>query len=195
MVWMARRRIKTLAAEWGVSVEEALAGCARLKLGHAPSESSLLTPEEAEKLKADLDEQAHRAEVLRRETVLETSGGKIVEKRLNATVMRRRHAETGAPATSAEPFHFEVEQKPAEPFAAPFLGESQPEPDIPAFAETPPPPLPEPEVAPAEMVAAPEPALKPEPVVEEQPPVEVPEPSVEAKYADAAALGAQGSAP
>ena len=94
---MARKRIKTLASEWGFPVEDLLAGCARLKLGHTQSESSLLSPEEADRLKADLDEQAHRATILRRETVLETSSGKILEKRLNATVMRRRHAEGGQP--------------------------------------------------------------------------------------------------
>ena len=93
---MARKRIKTLASEWGFPVEDLLAGCARLKLGHTQSESSLLSPEEADRLKADLDDQAHRATILRRETVLETSSGKILEKRLNATVMRRRHAEGGA---------------------------------------------------------------------------------------------------
>jgi len=108
---MARKRIKTLATEWGFPVEDLLAGCARLKLGHTQSESSLLSPEEADRLKADLDDQAHRATILRRETVLETSSGKILEKRLNATVMRRRHAEGGAPAGGADtPFHFEVEE-------------------------------------------------------------------------------------
>src|SRR5260370_5503688 len=66
---MARKRIKTLATEWGFPVEDLLAGCSRLKLGHTQSESSLLSPEEADRLKADLDEQAHRATILRRETV------------------------------------------------------------------------------------------------------------------------------
>src|SRR5271169_296047 len=122
---MARKRIKTLASEWGFPVEDLLAGCARLKLGHAHSESSLLSPEEADRLKADLDEQAHRALILKRETVLETSSGKILEKRLNATVMRRRHAEPGQAAGGADtPFHFEVEQSGDEPFVAPFLEDS-----------------------------------------------------------------------
>src|ERR1700730_5338259 len=107
---MARKRIKTLATEWGFPVEDLLAGCARLKLGHTQSESSLLSPEEADRLKADLDDQAHRATILRRETVLETSSGKILEKRLNATVMRRRHAEPGQSAGGAHaPLHFAVE--------------------------------------------------------------------------------------
>ena len=120
---MARKRIKTLASEWGFPVEDLLAGCTRLKLGHTQSESSLLSPEEAERLKADLDEQAHRASILRRETVLETSSGKILEKRLNATVMRRRHAEPGQPAGGAgTPFHFEVEETREDSFVAPFLG-------------------------------------------------------------------------
>ncbi|HXZ87790.1 MAG TPA: hypothetical protein VEF07_04420, partial [Candidatus Binataceae bacterium] len=107
---MARKRIKTLATEWGVAVEDLLASCTRLRLPHAQSESSLLSQDETERLKADLDEQAHRDALLRRETVVETSAGTVVEKRLNATVMRRRHAETvsGAAAQPAEPFHFEV---------------------------------------------------------------------------------------
>ena len=90
---MARKRIKTLANDWGVKVEDVLASCERLKLAHAHSDSSLLAPDEADRVKGDLDQQAHRQAVLRRETVVETSAGKIVEKRLNATVMRRRHAE------------------------------------------------------------------------------------------------------
>jgi translation initiation factor IF-2 len=121
---MARKRIKTLANEWGFPVEDLLAGCARLKLGHTQSESSLLSPEEADRLKADLDEQAHRASLLRRETVLETSSGKILEKRLNANVMRRRHAEPGQAAGGDTPFHFEVEENRGDSFAAPFLGDS-----------------------------------------------------------------------
>src|ERR1700722_16843713 len=122
---MARKRIKTLASEWGFPVEDLLAGCARLKLGHTQSESSLLSPEEADRLKSDLDDQAHRATILRRETVLETSSGKILEKRLNATVMRRRHAEPGQAAGGADtPFHFEVEQSEDDSFAPPFLDDS-----------------------------------------------------------------------
>ena len=147
-------------------VEDLLAGCARLKLGHTQSESSLLSPEEADRLKADLDEQAHRATILRRETVLETSSGKILEKRLNATVMRRRHAEGGAPAGGADtPFHFEVEESRDDSFVSPFLGDSSA-----AEAETPvmfdsghheP-------AAAVEPHRAPEPAaVKPEPPIEE----------------------------
>jgi len=122
---MARKRIKTLATDWGFPVEDLLAGCARLKLGHTQSESSLLSPEEADRLKADLDEQAHRATILRRETVLETSSGKILEKRLNANVMRRRHAEGSQAAGGADtPFHFEVEETRDDSFVSPFLGDS-----------------------------------------------------------------------
>src|SRR5271157_1674570 len=114
---MARKRIKTLASEWNVPVEDVLASCARLRLGHAHSESSLLSQEETDRVKADLDEQAHRAKVLKRETVVETSAGKVLEKRLNATVMRRRHTEPATSRSSAEePFHFEVEKKSGEPF-------------------------------------------------------------------------------
>jgi len=90
---MARKRIKTLASEWGVAVDDVLASANRLRLPHAHSESGLLSTEETERVKADLDEQAHRAAAMRRETVVETSAGKVLEKRLNATVMRRRHAE------------------------------------------------------------------------------------------------------
>ena len=125
---MARKRIKTFAQEWGIPVDEVLATCARLKLGHAHSDSSLLTPEEADRVKRDLDEQVHRQELLRRETVVETSAGKVVEKRLNATVMRRRHTEpeagfAHAAAEPDEPFHFELEGEREDAFATPFLEE------------------------------------------------------------------------
>ena len=139
---MARKRIKTFAQEWGTSVDEVLATCARLKLGHAHSDSSLLTPEEADRVKRDLDEQAQRQELLRRETVVETSAGKVVEKRLNATVMRRRHTEpeagfAHAAAEPDEPFHFELESEREEAFATPFLEERKPppEPEIPPLLE------------------------------------------------------------
>jgi translation initiation factor IF-2 len=130
---MARKRIKTLAVDWGVSVEELLASCARLKLPHAGSDSSLLSQEEADRVKADLAALAHRQTVLRRETVVETSAGKAVEKRLTATVMRRRHTEPVAARVSSEPFHFEVEQQSGEPFVDPFAGAS----DEPAPASLP----------------------------------------------------------
>ncbi|MGH7932823.1 MAG: translation initiation factor IF-2 N-terminal domain-containing protein, partial [Candidatus Binataceae bacterium] len=143
---MARKRIKTFAGEWGVSVEDALASCSRLRLAHAHSESSLLSPEEAERVKADLDDQAHRVALMRRETVVETSAGKVVEKRLNATVMRRRHTEPEPSQTSAEqnePFHFEVEEAGGDgPFVEPIFeqaNELEPEiPELPALemAET-----------------------------------------------------------
>src|SRR5215472_17554752 len=179
---MARKQIKTLATEWGVSVDEVLQSCARLKLGHAHSDSSLLGQDEIDRIKTDLDEQAHRAAVLRRETVVETSAGKIVEKRLTATVMRRRHTEPAAGAGQPEqPFHFVVEKAAEEPFVAPFLPESplvEPpaplEPVSPAPAEPPALEATQPEAAtfahpepgPAEPVlvaAAPEPAAKEQP--------------------------------
>ena len=140
---MARKRIKTFAQEWGISVDDVLATCARLKLGHAHSDSSLLTPEEADRVKHDLDEQVHRQELLRRETVVETSAGKVVEKRLNATVMRRRHTEpeAGFAQAAAEPdvpFHFELEGEREDAFATPFLEEriEPAEPATPAMLET-----------------------------------------------------------
>jgi translation initiation factor IF-2 len=140
---MARKRIKTFAQEWGIPVDEVLATCARLKLGHAHSDSSLLTPEEADRVKHDLDEQAQRQELLRRETVVETSAGKVVEKRLNATVMRRRHTEPEAGFAQAaaepdEPFHFELEGEREASFATPFLEErsESAEPVIPAIFES-----------------------------------------------------------
>jgi translation initiation factor IF-2 len=124
---MARKRIKTLANEWGVPVEDVLASGRRLHLAHAHSESSLLSAEETERIKADLDEQAHRAAMMRRETVVETSAGKVVEKRLNATVMRRRHTEpepAQMPPVPTEPFHFEVQENgDDEPFVAPIFEE------------------------------------------------------------------------
>ncbi|MGH7223296.1 MAG: translation initiation factor IF-2, partial [Gemmataceae bacterium] len=94
-------------------------------MAHAHSESSVLSSEDTERIKADLDEQAHRAALMRRETVVETSAGKVVEKRLNATVMRRRHTEpepSQAAPVEAELFHFEVEQsRDEEPFVAPVF--------------------------------------------------------------------------
>src|SRR5215470_9219840 len=105
---MARKRIKTLATEWGVTADDLLASCARLHLTHAHSESGLLSPEETERVKAELDERAQRVAAIPQETVVETSAGTVVEKRLNANVVRRRHSEP-APATleTAEPFNFE----------------------------------------------------------------------------------------
>ncbi len=134
---MARKRIKSLAKEWGVPVEDVVASCDRLKLAHAHTDASLLGPDEADRVKADLDEQAHRNAVLRKETVVETSAGTIVEKRLNATVMRRRHAESAvAPAgEAAQPFHFESQESAQEEtFVSPFMNESpQPQADTPIF--------------------------------------------------------------
>ena len=128
-----------MAHEWNVSVEDLLSTCERLKLAHAHSDSSLLGPDEAERVRADLDQQANRAAILRRETVLETTAGKVVEKRLNATVMRRRHAEPEPgqaierAAQAGEPFHFQVEEGGEESFVAPFLEQPLP----PAEPETP----------------------------------------------------------
>jgi translation initiation factor IF-2 len=152
---MARKRIKTLAQELSVSLEDVLASSSRLKLAHVYQESSLVSPEEAERIKADLTEQAHRAAMLRRETVVETSGGKVVEKRLNANVMRRRHTEPEPVAAggTAEPFHFEAEQPATSDFSTPFFEEPAPstgsEPMLEAFGAPAPaePMRPEPEQA------------------------------------------------
>jgi translation initiation factor IF-2 len=123
---MARKRIKTLALEWNVPVEEVLASCARLKLAHAQSDSSLLKDEEAERIRADLDGIAHRTAILNREKVLETTAGKVVEKRLQTGIVRRRHA---GPEASQEPspppgvaFDFKFDET-REESAAPFLDE------------------------------------------------------------------------
>jgi translation initiation factor IF-2 len=124
---MARKRIKTLATEWGVTVDDLLASCARLHLTHAHSESSLLSPEETERIKAELEERAHRAAAIPRETVVETSAGTVVERRLNANVVRRRHSEPApVPGTQemAEPFHFEPAPTQTEAaFVAPVFDE------------------------------------------------------------------------
>jgi translation initiation factor IF-2 len=123
---MARKRIKTLATEWGLALEDLLASCARLHLTHAHSESSLLSAEETERIKNDLDEHAQRAAAMPRETVVETSAGTVVEKRLNANVVRRRHSEP-APVSASEPSEpFQFEPSPAETesaFVAPVFDE------------------------------------------------------------------------
>jgi translation initiation factor IF-2 len=170
---MARKRIKSLAKEWGVPVEDVIASCERLQLAHAHSDASLLGSDEADRVKSDLDEQAHRNALLRKETVLETSAGTVVEKRLNATVMRRRHSETTpAPAgEAAQPFHFEAQETaPAEPFEAPFMSESVQEPEPPVFQPVFE-PAPEPVKVEAPVVAAPE-INAPEPIKES--PIEAP---------------------
>jgi len=171
---MARKRIKTLALELGVPMQDVLASCARLRLNHAHADSSLLSSEEVDRVKADLGEQANRVALMRRETVVETSAGKVVEKRLNATVMRRRHAESdpgAAPAGNdpSAPFQFEVEadNNSDDSFVASFLDEDRPAPpsaiDIPTLLE---PVVPEP--APPPAISAPvqavsEPHPEPEP--------------------------------
>jgi translation initiation factor IF-2 len=178
---MARKRIKTLAADWGVSVEDVLQSCVRLRLGHTHSDSSLLAPEEADRIKADLDEQAHRAALLRRETVVETSTGKVLEKRLG-TIIRRRPAETGSGApVQDEPFHFEVNEKSEETFVAPFIEEAPaPVAETPVLFDTEPVPPPEPpsleQVEPTPAIVDAEPiaaAEKPAPVQQENPQVSV----------------------
>jgi translation initiation factor IF-2 len=155
---MARKRIKSLAKEWGVPVEDVIASCERLQLAHAHSDASLLGSDEADRVKSDLDEQAHRSALLRKETVLETSAGTVVEKRLNATVMRRRHSET-APAPlgeTAQPFQFDApDTAQEETFEAPFMSESAPPPAEPVFQPViePAPVAPEPQ---APVIATPE---------------------------------------
>jgi translation initiation factor IF-2 len=154
---MARKRIKTLAQEWNIPLADVIHSCERLKLAHGRLDSSLLTSEEADRVKADLDEQANRAAILRHEVVLETTSGKVVEKRLNETIMRRRHAEpepapVEPPPSSGEPFVFELEPERQDDFSAPFLEapsasepevaidfETEPLPDQPHL-EPPPPP-------------------------------------------------------
>jgi translation initiation factor IF-2 len=134
-------------------VADVIHSCERLKLNHGRLDSSLLTGDEAERVKADLDEQVNRAAILRHEVVLETTSGKVVEKRLNESIMRRRHAaepESSAFATpaapSAEPFHFEVEEERQDEFVAPFLDEQPaPQPEVPLILESEPSP-PEPQL-------------------------------------------------
>ncbi len=206
---MARKRIKTFAQEWGISVDEVLSSCARLKLGHAHSDSSLLAPEEAERIKHELDEQAHRQALLRRETVVETSVGKVVEKRLNATVMRRRHTEPEAGFAQAaaepdEPFHFELESEREEDFVTPFLEEREapPEPELPALresepaqpalAETPAPPAAEhPAQAPGAQAAPNGAAVKAEPPGAEPAAAELPAGPASARTGEIAAEAAK----
>jgi len=137
---MARKRIKTLAHDWNVSVNDVIHSCERLKFTHGRLDSSLLTAEEADRVKADLGEQANRAASLRHEVVLETTSGKVVEKRLNETIMRRRHTEpepaAPLPASAGEPFLFEVEEERRDEFVAPFFEEPPaPEPEVPTFLE------------------------------------------------------------
>ncbi len=135
---MVRKKTKTIAQEMGITVDEVLASCHRLRLVHAQSESSLLSAGETARVKADLEEEARRrATLLKRETVVQTDAGRVVEKRLNANVMRRRHAEAEATQPSAvepaKPFHFVAEMaSSAEPFVAPFFEiPLAPEPELP----------------------------------------------------------------
>jgi translation initiation factor IF-2 len=167
---MARKRIKTLANEWNATVEDVLASCERLKLAHAHSEASLLTPDEAERVKSDLDEQAHRNALLRREKVVETSAGTVVEKRLTATVMRRRHTETPAgaesPPEAPAPFQFEAQEPAEAPFVAPIFEESSgPKMETPALLESEQ-PLPEPVPETPAPAVAEQPAPEPPAVAE-----------------------------
>ncbi|HZP45417.1 MAG TPA: translation initiation factor IF-2 [Candidatus Binataceae bacterium] len=171
---MARKRIKTLANEWGVSVEDVLASCSRLELPHAQSESALLSREEADRVKSDLDARAHRVNALRRETLVETSAGTVLEKRLNATVMRRRHTEPtpSAPTENAPAFQFEAEapSSPSESFVAPLFDEPlQVAPELPEVHLPEPPPVallnvetPAETSTPAEVAPAPAPNDRPE---------------------------------
>ncbi len=160
---MARKRIKTLAHEWNVPVEDVIHSCERLKLAHGRLDSSLLTSDEAERVKADLEEQANRAAILRHEVVLETTSGKVVEKRLNETIMRRRHAAEPEPIPAepsspveGEPFVFEAEPESRDDFVAPFLeAQPAPEPEVPIVLE--------PEIAPPQL------DLEPQPPSESQP--------------------------
>ncbi len=123
---MARKRIKTLAHELGVSADAVLRTRTRLNLPHAQSDAALLSMMEMERVKTDLNERSHRAAVIRRETLVETSAG-TVEKRLNDTVMAgRRHAEPHrGRGAGLELFHFEVEKsgKPLKDFVAPMFEE------------------------------------------------------------------------
>jgi translation initiation factor IF-2 len=165
---MARKRIKTLAHEWNVPLADVLHSCERLKLAHGRSDSSLLTGEEADRVKADLGEQANRAAILRHEVVLETTSGKVVEKRLNETIMRRRHTEPEPVpaeqdlAPAGEPFLFEVEPERQDDFAAPFLeAPPAPEPELPIVLETTP-SEPEPHLEPETQTSSEQP-FQPEP--------------------------------
>jgi translation initiation factor IF-2 len=137
---MLRKRTKTIAQEMGVTVDDVLGSCRRLGLSDVRSESSLLSAEETKRVKRDLDEEQlrRRSALLRRETVVETSAGKVVEKRLNATVMRRRHAEPKTTSASAlepgKPSNVEAERAltETETFVAPILESPlAPEPQLP----------------------------------------------------------------
>jgi translation initiation factor IF-2 len=99
---MARKRVKTLAEEWAVAAEQITAVAKRLRIDHVSGGSSLLTPDETLRVKKELEEERQRQSLLRRETVLETEGGgQTVEKRLTATVVRRRHREGEPPSFAA----------------------------------------------------------------------------------------------
>ncbi|MGO9267410.1 MAG: translation initiation factor IF-2 [Candidatus Binataceae bacterium] len=187
---MARKRIKTLAHELGVSVDEVLASCTRLKLPHAQSDAALLSMDEMERVKTDLNERSHRAAVIRRETLVETSAGTVLEKRLNDTVMRRRHAEP-APGSLApdEPFHFEVEKSGAgaEDFVAPMFEEpATPAFDLPGLALA--------EPAALEPVAAPSP-VEPPPVIVEPPVTPMEPPALEIPHVNGATAQVEVTTP
>ena len=184
---MARKRIKTLAHEWNVPVADVIHSAERLKIPHARLDSSLLTTEEAERVKADLDEQANRAAILRREVVVETTSGKVVEKRLNEGIMRRRHTEpepapVEEPAGAVEPFVFEAEPERQDDFVAPFLeAQPAPEPEVPVILES------------EAFQPQPQPEPQPQPPVEPAPHADGHEPMADG-HAQASAVSASPSA-
>src|SRR5581483_6297174 len=122
--------------------------------------------------------------VMPRETVVETSGGgTVVEKRLNANVVRRRHSDPAplpAAQPAAEPFHFEPAPAQDEPaFVAPVFDEppklEAEIPELPVLEPEPesipsaPPVAAAPPESPAEQAPAAQPYTAPEPGLERMP--------------------------
>jgi len=95
-------RIKSLAKEWGVPVEDVIASCERLKLAHAHTDASLLGPDEADRVKTDLVEKTARSGGLPAERVITTKTGDTVQSGSNSTTTSDQ-TESLAAANSPSP--------------------------------------------------------------------------------------------
>lgn len=197
------RRVHELAKEWGVETRDLIARLDRIGIRGRRSQSSL-SEEEVERATTALGLGERPNVAIGQERVItDTTGQRVVERRVGTKVIRRRASAPTAPPAEAElgeAFPAVAAPEGLETFAMPEgfaeLTEPQPIPTLsdltetvfpePVPIETEPEPaaadveerVPEPEPATAE---AREPAPAPEPVRAKAPPVSVPTPSAEVK--------------